>query len=506
MRPTITLKDLYCKMTGLDDKTFRKLRRHLSYFNGYFASVAAAEYGGDGSTYMMTPKGTFLLGLAGDVHQWLVDKGIEHDIEDLRTKIVKPTSKDIKEVLKQLPFKPRPYQRELILRGCVKTHGLIHAATGAGKTFVMAAILASWNKPTLIIVNSKDLMYQLQFEISEYLGYDADYIGIIGDSIYAPKTITIGMVQSLRNSRLGASKKKLVKDTMLGAEVLFCDEVHHAQAKTYRETIKGCKNAIVRLGFSATPTTSEIQDVTGEILRSDIVLKAYFGPVLGRVTTRDLIEKGFLAEPTVVMIENFLYFDGVKLEYAKEYDRIVSKDDDRNMTIASVIAHHYNEGSSVIGFVTRIEHGEIVARLLEDEFRIPAEEIGYVTGELDVSTRGEHIRDFKEGSMRILMGTVLSEGLNFLPDVGINISGGKADKTAIQRIGRVLRKKRDPVLKDVNTEEHRSVLYYDFMDLGHPVFESHSKKREDVYKREGHRVRKITEEQLREKFGSEEDV
>ncbi len=52
-------------------------------------------------------------------------------------------------------------------------HQTLLGATGTGKTYVMAQLVAQWQRPTLVIAHNKTLAAQLYSEFKEFLPHNA---------------------------------------------------------------------------------------------------------------------------------------------------------------------------------------------------------------------------------------------------------------------------------------------------------------------------------------------
>jgi superfamily II DNA or RNA helicase len=447
--------------------------------------------------YLMKSDGVFFSGLFSTVVKLLKVNDIKFEIRDLRRITESPSTEDILARLKSLkyikpPVKLRDYQTDAVLKGLDKTRGIIEAATGAGKSVILAALILAWYKKTLVLVDSKDLAHQLR----EELGYFLDEpIGLIGSGVYDEQRVTVGMVQTLSQKR-GSHKNKKIAQFLSEIEYLCMDECHHVQSKTWRQVIKSCSSASIFHGFTATPYTSKVKCEDGSTEDKNILLKAYIGPSITKIKTSYLIEQGWLAKPSITFINNSVYWDEQPLDYMDEYTRIIVEDEERNRIACKIIQKYYREGRQCIGFITRIDHGDIISRMLVDEFGVEPEDVAFVTGEIDSGSRKGQLKSFKEGRLPILLGTVLNEGLNFFCDMGINISGGNSIKSTIQRLGRVLRKAKDPNTGDVNRSLVELVDYYEFCDAGHPYFQNHSENRKMIYMEEGHEVKIISEEEI----------
>lgn len=485
MYAKITIGDLYTQVDAKNN-VINFLRSQLRFENDInlrrYSKFNVPKW-----NYLIRKDGLVHTGLADDVVRLLKVNDIKYQIDDQRTVTTMPKEKEIIRGLETFALTPRPYQYEAIFKGLENPRAMFDWATGSGKTILMSALAHVWDKNTLVVCDSKDLAFQLQDDFEEFTGRQ---IGLIGAGYFNPQQITVGLVSTLTNKRSGRNKKKKIAKFLGSVEYLMFDEVHHSQSKTWRKVARMCKNASIRHGFSGTCFTAEVLLEDGSrSATKDILLKAYTGPVVSSVKTASLVEKGYLSRPKIKFYDNPIYFDGNCLTHAEEYNRIIVEDPERNQLIAETIKHAYGSGEQAICFVDRIQHGHEIVSILENKMGVKTQDIGYVTGSTTSRTeRKELIRDFKEKDLPIIIGTVLGEGLNFFARVGINAAGGRSKKNTIQRIGRVLRKDKDPETGDVDTSIDRVVYYYEFADRGHPWFEKHGRERRKVYHEEGHDV------------------
>lgn len=434
--------------------------------------------------YLVSDDGEFLTGLLPKVVRIFKHYKIQYEIVDKRAVLSSPDISDVRAHLSGMRIdgnrlKLRDYQLDSLIAGLNNTRGIFDLATGAGKTVVMAALLLSWHKRALIVINSSDLANQLRDEIAEYT---QQKVGFIGGGIWAPEDITVAIDRSLVPRSY--KKKKRARKYMSEVEYLVFDEVHHIQSRTWQRIASYCSNASLRHGFSGTPETTEYKTEDG-FADYDDLMRGYLGPVIARVTVRDLIEMGYLSDPRCHIIRNEVYFDSEPLDYSEEYERIIMNDPDRNRLITDIAYKTYQEGKQTIGFVTRIDHGETLRESLISDYGMNPEDVMFVHGES--YDRKDQIEDFKIGDTPILFGTVLNEGLNFFCHVGINCSAGKNPKQVRQKIGRILRKPRTST-GDVDTATKRWVDFYDFYDRGHVWFRKHGRERVKVYRADGHQV------------------
>lgn len=485
----IKMGDLYCTLETKDKNLINRVRNNLKYENDIFArqrSMYVQKY-----SYLMDKRGKFYTGLIDNVTRMLRALDVAYTIEDNRTSAGTPSEEEMVRRLKRLNVTPREYQWDCIFKGLEYTRAMFDLCTGSGKTIVMASLALAWGKKTLIVCNSTDLAQQLQEDFAAITG---ERVGLIGAGVFDPQYITVGMVSTLRNKKASKAKKQKIKEYCESVEYMMYDEVHHSQAKTWRDVAKMCKNASIRQGFSGTCFSSEATMEDGSrVSNKDIMLNAYTGPIVAQIKTADLVALGYLSKPTVTMIRNTVHSDSAKMAHADEYERIIMDDPVRSDIAAQIAKETYDKGEQTIVFVDRIRHGEDLAAMLIEKYGVPSDDIGFVHGEgMSKFERKELIANFRMKSLPIIIGTVLGEGLNFFAKVGINLAGGRSKKNTIQRIGRVLRKEADPMTGDVDTSIVACVDYYDFCDLKHPWFKKHSAERMKTYREEGHQIRFMT--------------
>jgi hypothetical protein len=114
----------------------------------------------------------FYTGLVPRVVQILKEQNLSYQITDMR---VKPTNTDANFKI-QKPFVLRDYQQTIVDNA--STREIIQAATGAGKTFIMANLIAKYNvKPVLVIAPKVSLASQIKDEFEKFLGIKICLLG-----------------------------------------------------------------------------------------------------------------------------------------------------------------------------------------------------------------------------------------------------------------------------------------------------------------------------------------
>ena len=198
----LELDNNHLQVIGLDKDEETKLRMVLSFQVQVFgAPKDQVRYR---FLFNRKTKKTYA-GLLPYVKKFLQENDIDYVINDNRVipkangnfSLVKYIDKE-----KQIKLEMRPYQKELV--DACEDREIIQAATGAGKTFMMAALIAKYNvKPVCVFADKISLCTQLRDEISKFLGVE---VGLVGDGIKDYKDITIISLQSAEEDYIKHAK------------------------------------------------------------------------------------------------------------------------------------------------------------------------------------------------------------------------------------------------------------------------------------------------------------
>lgn len=489
----------------------RKLKRNFRTENSIFLwrKNPALRY-----TYMVNDNGKFYTGIFNDVYKFMTEKlDCEIDIIDIRIKHDYDISKSaVLERLSNMPIKLRPYQKEAFITGIKKPRGVFQHATGAGKTIVMSALIKALDVETLIVTGKKDLQIQLAREISEYTG---EPVGMIGSGKFEKKhKINVALAAGLYSRRFRKDKVEKIKEYLETVKYICFDEAHHLQSKSWQTVSKLTEGAYYRHGFTATFMTSKIKTSKGKEQVDTRILQYHTGPVIHEVDMKFLIKEGYLSRPVIRYVKyhydiNITAAATKGLSFAEVYERDITNNVARNMIIENLIATKAKEGKQVIVFVRTIEHGENIKNNLIKDHELSEDSVKYVNGQQDKFIVKVAMDMFKAKKINVLIGTsIIGEGLNFFCNVGVNAGAGDSDISAIQKLGRILRKDKTES-GEIDKEKEDIVEYYDFYDINHAWFKSHAKSRHKIYKSLGVEIKEdadFTLESMIENYDEELDI
>lgn len=314
------------------------------------------------------------------------------------------------------------YQAELLDAALMHGRGIIHAATGSGKTEIGGAILASYDTPSLWLTHRLTLLHQTRDRLVERLQRP---IGIIGDGLVEPQKITVAMVQTI-NKR---SDDEIIKRTLQEARVVIGDEVHHLESASWFNTFAEI-SAPHRFGLTATACTDgaglSLVGMTGEIIAS--------------ITAPELIRRGVLVQPKIwfTRVPNETSLPK-KAAWQTIYSQGIVFSIPRNEQIVHVARVFKAEKKNGITLVRRINHGNLLADMM-CKAGIRAT---FLHGKVSKRDRLQMLDDLWEGKLDqvVAQDQILGEGVDMPPlETVINANGmrggGSARNSAEHEVGR----------------------------------------------------------------------
>lgn len=363
----------------------------------------------------------------------------------------------------------RDYQQTAINRWMKSSmRGCVVLPTGAGKTIVGIKAIEKVNASTLIVVPTIDLMEQWTNSISYYLNKNDSrtnshedkpkiMIGNMGGGKDDIQAITVTTYDSayLRSPYIGNQFK-----------LVIFDEVHHLPAPGYR-SIAEQLIAPYRLGLSATIQRED---------KLDELIPRLVGGIVFQLGPKELSEQKHLAEFVIQQIQvtlklneqlqyNLYYSQfidslaklGFKIPSMHNLRRLIMMSNKNKIARDGLLAKNkaneiaLNSESKIEELQKILKENKSAKKIiftqnnkmvydLSNRFLIPF--ITYKTGKQE---RRDILDGFKSGQYSaVVTSKVLDEGID-VPDadLGIVMSGTGSGRELIQRLGRILRPKRD---------------------------------------------------------------
>lgn len=355
-------------------------------------SLPAGLLGGESGDALIFPRGA-ADGLAGLGVTGFLDQRVQGSVLDVS--------------LEESKLDDRSKYQKPFLEQCLakREEGILAAPTGAGKTVLIAMMLARLRTPALVVCHRAIIAEQIRSTIRSLLSFE---LGVIGDGVRDVRPITVGMIQSVRSS----------DPVLKSVGALIVDEAHHCAAPSYIKLLAHCP-ARYRYGLTATIRMSG---------QKEKIVFAALGPLLGEIPVKELQEAGHLNRGryrvvTTTAVASMLSFVKDRCWYYKKLQKdpgakpcpapcTYPKDDDIDKCVMKK------------GYYTWVYKTLSEDRLRND--RILEEVLGVVS-EHPWTVVLTHLRDHA---------TLLSEELRKadLPRVFLALGGGsKKDKTAREK-------------------------------------------------------------------------
>lgn len=416
--------------------------------------------------YFITPTGSFDFGIAGEIIKWLktyvIDRPVEYQLSDsFKAKFAQD---DPCEILDNLEFKLRDYQRECVDLALRYKFGTFVLGTGAGKTFTIASIINNlfFNKnikKVLIIVPDNGLVTQFYDELVNVYKLNRKIIKFYDkfNKLDEDSEIVIAN-RPLLLSRF-SQYEKIWRN---GFDCLIVDEAHSIKRGNM---VSKCIEKIVtkyRFGFTGT-LAEEIEDKVKNI--------GLLGPVRYTKTSKELRDAGVLSN-VVIRKANLIYPEYYgEMRYRDEVEELYSNRY-RNNFLKDLC---FKLDKNTLLLVNRLEHGFILKDILDTVKS--DKKIYFIRGEVDTDSRDEikKLMEEEDNILCIAITKIFSTGINIknLHNI-ILAAGGKSSVTVVQSIGRGLRL--HPTKKELNI--------FDICDKGFKYSTAHANKRLRIYEEE----------------------
>lgn len=355
-----------------------------------------------------------------------------------------------------------------------KTRGIVHMATGGGKTEVAIGITelvpdACW----LFLVHRGSLLQQTADRYELRTGRMAAQIG--GGKKQLGKHFTVATFQTL--AAMLRNEPKRAAALLARFTGVIVDECHVLPAASFWNVAMALVNCHWRIGISATPLDRSDQRSVYSI--------AALGSVIYRKGAAALIAEGRLAKPSIFMVKaqhEELFVLDTKLnikkrpKYATLYKRQVVKSLHRNRIVCAIAV---KAQKPALLFVKDISHGKALLKALTKR----GLRADFVWGKASLEVRAQRVKELARGDNDVLICSVIfQEGLDIPVLRSVLIAAGEQSViAALQRLGRGTR----------TTETKTTFEVWDVWDVGEPILERHSRSRKRTYIREKYSVRMV---------------
>jgi len=405
-----------CYLEQIDRDLEKALKDQLTIDNPKY--IAARRYGrwiGNKLKaklyyYEQEPGGLrFPRGFANRAIELCQELGVEPEILDERRRLADH----------QFSFqaKLRPYQDEAVQMICSRSFGVLEAGTGSGKTVMALAAIARRRQPTIVIVHTKELLYQWRDRIEEFMGIEA---GLIGDSKFEIQPLTVAIVNSAR---------KRTEELAPRFGHLIVDECHRVPATLFTDVVSHFDSYFL-LGLSATAFRSD-EGMTK-------LIYYFMGDRSHSVDPMQLKVSGAVLKPKIRRrTTDFTY------GYRGDYQALITaltKHEGRNRQIAGDILNYVrtDPDSTALVVSDRVSHCNVFVELLQKH----QVAVVLLTGQVAPEQRSQIVADVQNGKVQVLVATLqlISEGFDCSGLASLFLTTPITfEGRLVQVIGRILR-------------------------------------------------------------------
>ena len=360
--------------------------------------------------------------------EYIIEKGVENDRNVLRES-VRGFAESLRPKSRGNPIQFRDYQIDAIWHAIQSNRCLLLSPTASGKSLIIYTLVRYYNLmnlKTLILVPTTSLVEQMYSDFIDY-GWEDKYIHRVyaGMDKGSKKPVVISTWQSIY---------KLHRPYFAQYGCIIGDEAHLFKAKSLTDIM--AKSGEVRYRFGLTGTLDGTQS-------HRLVLEGLFGQVKKIISTKELIDRGTLAQLDIDCIVLKHTEEEAKrvryYTYAEEINYLVSHPK-RNKFIENLCKNI--KGNTLLLFQLVEKHGV----LLYNEIKTLDRKVFFVYGGTTTETR-EKIRAITEKETNAIIvasyGT-FSTGINIRAINNIVFaSPSKSRVRVLQSIGRGLRQSDD---------------------------------------------------------------
>jgi len=291
------LDEVNCVIIGIDDKDHKYFKTKYSPLaEGYFFSKKYKLGVWDGTISFYSKAGKTYVQLLDEIVPELMKRGYKIELIDNRESFTLNVPEIDKDYFSDNNIELGKHQVDAVNSIIRNNGGIIVAATGAGKSWCVAALADSYYKAygfkVIIIVPSADLIEQ---GVEDFLGLGLDVGQYSGDTKDLDHPIIISTWQSLQNN-----------PTLVGMyHVAIVDECHGTKGNVLKDILNNYGSHLyVRIGVTGTLPKAPVDAMS---------VKVTLGTPQYIITAKELIDMGWLAKIKIIILE---LEENKKAEYA----------------------------------------------------------------------------------------------------------------------------------------------------------------------------------------------
>ena len=287
----------------------------------------------------------------------------------------------------------RPYQQHLLeqLAAAPNKRILIVCPTGAGKTVVAAALMASSSRRALMIAHRREIVNQTSAKLTAFGVHHGVIQAGDDDRLRPMAAVQVASIQTLHARAIRSATMRMPL-----ADIVVIDEAHHSCAMTYQTVLATYPDATV-LGLTATPCRADGRG-----------LGSIFDTIIEAPQVPDLIEQGYLV-PTLCYAPVDPDLRGVKTQAGDYAVEQLERRMNTDQLVGDIVSHWYRLGQNrpTVVFAVGVAH----SIHLRDEFLKSGVKAEHIDGDTPKDERNAILQRLAAGETTVVTNCmVLTEG------------------------------------------------------------------------------------------------
>ncbi len=333
----------------------------------------------------------------------------------------------------------RDYQIHSVFTSIKNKRRILLSPTSSGKSYVIYCIirwLIEHNKRILLIVPNIGLVKQMFSDFDDYSSENnfdiREYVQMIAEG--ATRDISKPIAISTYQSLLRVDTSTYFNSNF---DSIIVDEVHLAEAKTIRSIMESATDVEYRFGLTGTLNKAKTHE---------LVIQGLFGDIEKIISTRELIDKGYISDVNIkcIVLEYSNKEEKALVKSMKYSDeaQFLSKHEKRNKLLAKLAIE--SKGNTLI-LCNYVEHTETLYNIIKEKVG-DSRKVFLITGKVDGDIRNDMRGEIEKENDAILVATFGTTSTGVSIKRLNNIIAASSTKSLIrllQSIGRGLRKAHD---------------------------------------------------------------